>query len=287
MMRFEFRRARRYAVATWGTLLLGACSSTLTTLQPARLVPPKHVQAVASVQGTVPVGVAGDVVDDLRALDDLGRQLDPQETEEVAQIAATALVQPPSIDGQLALAYGVNKRLELDGRVGATSAGFGFRVQFLRKRPGIYGAIGMGANFGFNGFAADRFTDRASIGRFRRRELAFPLVLGFSNRYVHVWAGPKLLFSWFDIGVDVCIDRDASSCRGDTRISTSGQAHYFAGQFGIAVGRRRVWVATELTLARLRATGDLEGEPGSGVERTNFRRVGRVLTPALGLIVWF
>ncbi|MEM9067866.1 MAG: hypothetical protein AAGE52_05145 [Myxococcota bacterium] len=259
------------------------CSSSLTTLQPARTVPAGHLQIGGSVQVTPPTGLPGDTYEAVRDISGLGNNPTPAQVEQVAESATAALVQPPSLDAQASLAYGVTRRLELDARVGATSAGVGFRLQWLRRKPGIYGALGFMVNVNFQQFPVERFTDEVEIESFRRQDFAVPLVLGYSRQRVHLWAGPKLVISRFDTEVGVCLD---DSCQ-DIRLRASGRATYVAGQFGIAIGSGRAWFALEMTVARAHVQADFDVEmPRRPSMEADTERRGRVLTPAIGLILW-
>jgi hypothetical protein len=250
------------------------------------LVPAGHTQLSTSVRVTPPTGISGETLDSVRALEGVGRRPTPVQLEQIATAATAAVVQPPSADGELALAYGLSERFELDARVGSTSAGLGLRVQLLRVRPGIYAAVGAMASLSFNEFPVERFTDRARVESFRRQDFAFPLTLGYSRRRIHLWGGPKVVLSRFRSNIAACMNRRDSGCRSEAELRASGFATYVAGQFGLAVGSNRFWVAAELTVARARIRADLDVEMGGSSMQGNFDRRGMVLTPAIGLILW-
>ena len=105
-------------------------------------------------------------------------------------------------------------------------ANLSLRLQFLRRSPGIYGALGFRVDIGFNAFPVDRFTDRVRIQSFRRQDFSVPLVLGYSRRRVHVWAGPKLMFSRYRGAVAVCTRRVDDDCRGEATLNASGRATF-------------------------------------------------------------
>ncbi len=262
------------------------CSGSLTTLQPARTVPAGHVQATTSVQVTPPIGLAKDTYEAIRTLREMGDNPTEEELAAVVDSATAALVQPPSIDSQLGLAIGLSRRLELDARVGATSAGGGFRLQWLRQRPGIYGAIGFMVNLHYSHFPVERFVTQVRIDRFRRLDYAVPLVIGYSRRRVHLWAGPKLVLSRFSARVGVCVS-DEDGCTQEASLRASGRARYLAGQIGVGLGSRRFWFAVEITIARASIDADLgldmPRRPTMEAQRTVR---GRVITPAVGLMVW-
>ncbi|MAQ14554.1 MAG: hypothetical protein CMN30_07130 [Sandaracinus sp.] len=267
--------------------LLAGCSSSVANVQPARITPAGHWQVNGAISVTPPRAMPGASLDAVRAIDDeLSGNPSAEELEAVGEAATAALVQPPSGDGHVALSYGVNRRLELGARIGPTNAGAGFRLQWLRRSPGIYGVIGARALIGFNDFPVERFADEVRIESFRRYDFAFPLHLGYSGRVVHLWAGPQLMVSRFSSDVAICLD-DADVCRQEAMVGTSGRATYLTGQMGIALGKRRFWIAFELNISRLRINADVDLRMGTRRIITNHQQSGRVITPSLGFIAWF
>lgn len=285
------RRSPTPTPRRWASLALAlgaaaGCSGSLTTLQPARTVPAGHVQATTSVQVTPPIGLAQDTYEAIRTLSEVSDDPSEEELAAVVDSATAALVQPPSVDAQFGLALGLSRRLELDARVGATSAGGGVRLQWLRQRPGIYGAIGFMVNVHYNHFPIERFATQVRVDRFRRLDYAVPLVLGYSRRRVHLWAGPKLVLSRFDARVGVCVS-DEDGCTQEASLRATGRARYLAGQIGIGLGSRRFWLAVEVTIARATIDADLGLDmPRQPTMEAQRRVVGRVITPAIGLMVW-
>ena len=180
----------------------------------------------------------------------------------------------------------MSKRLELGARVGPTNAGAGFRLQWMRKAPGIYGVLGARVLVGFNDFPVERFTDEIRIDAFRRYDFAFPLHVGYSGRYVHLWAGPQLMISRFSSDIAICLD-GGERCSQEATVSTSGRASYLTGQLGLAVGKRRFWLAFELSISRLKINADFDLEMDGRRIIASHQQTGRVLTPSLGFIAWF
>lgn len=266
-------------------LSLVGCSSSLSTLQPARTVPAGHVQAVTSVAVTPPVGLAEDTWDALHELGDMASIESPSDAEGLAELATMALVQPPSLDANFSLGIGLAKRLEINGRVGSASAGGGFRLQWLRRRPGIYGAIGANVDHTYNSFPLDRVTDQVRVERFRRIDYSIPLTLGYSRKRFHFWAGPKLVLSRFNTNVAVCLNSE--TCGQQATLQARGRARYYAGHVGLAFGSNRFWLALEVTVARARIEADLEVDMPA-MDTMGSARVfeGRVITPAIGLMLW-
>ncbi|MCB9614495.1 MAG: hypothetical protein H6721_27790 [Sandaracinus sp.] len=266
-------------------LVLVGCSTSLTSLQPARITPAGHVSVTTSAQVTPPVGLPGEVRDELEELRGSGNP-NAARMREIAAVAGAALLAPPAGDGQLAVSAGLSKRLELGARVRSTSAGAGLRFQWLRRSPGLYGAIGLNVDGSFRAFPVERFASRVDLRSFRRLDVSIPLVVGYSRQHVHVWAGPKIVWSRANARFDYCSRRVDGECVAEVPVTARGHALFTAGQLGVAVGSNRFWVAFELTIARARVQADLDLQmSGSAMEHEIDRR-GRVLTPALGLILW-
>lgn len=274
----------RAALALGFVGLLG-CSTSLTSLQPARTTPAGHVSVTTSAQVTPPVGLPGDVRDDLEDLRGTGNP-NAAQMREIAGLAGAALLAPPAGDAQLSVAAGLSKRLELSARVRSTSAGAGFRLQWMRRAPGFYGAIGMHVDGSFGAFPVERFASRVEVERFRRMDLSVPLVVGYSRAHVHVWAGPKLVWSRASASIDYCDRRVDGECVSHVPIEARGTAIFGAGQLGVAVGSNRFWVAFELTIARARVRADLDLQMAGTEMEHAIDRSGRVVTPAFGLILW-
>ena len=275
-----------YSFSVLAVMSAMGCASSLTTLQPARTVPAGHVQAVTSVSVTPPIGLAEDTWDALHELADGAEISSASDAEEMAELATMALVQPPSLDARFALGIGLAKRLEIGGRVSGSMAGGGFRLQWLRRRPGIYGAIGANVDYAFNAFPLERITDRVDVQRFRRIDYSVPLTLGYSRKRFHFWAGPKLVISTFDARVGVCLDSN-DGCGQQAVLRARGRARYYAGQVGLAFGSERFWIAVEMTIARARIEADLEMDmPRRDTMSARSVFEGRVVTPAIGLMLW-
>ena len=256
-------------------------------MQPARTVPAGHLQVSAALQGTPPVGMAGAALDTVQAIDDIDSRTTPARIQELAEDAIAGLVAAPSVDAHLGVAYGVSRRLELDARIGPVSAGGGFRVQVLRMSPGIYLAVGAMLSFQFRDFELDRFTDEARILHMRRMDLRVPISFGYSNSHIHVWGGPVFMHSRFSTDLSFCMRSRGGECQSEAEVVASGSANHLAGQFGLALGKGRIWIAAELTVGRVWVNGDAALSMPSATQTTAFSRSGTILQPAIGLLTWF
>ena len=231
--------------------------------------------------------MASDALDTVEAIDDIDSSTSAARIQELSEDAVAALVAPPAVDGHLGLAYGVSRRFELDARIGPSSAGAGFRIQALRKSPGIYLAIGAMLSFQFRDFDLDRFTDEGRIRSMRRMDLRVPVSFGYSSSRIHIWGGPVFSHTRFSTDMSFCVRSRGGECQAEAEVDAAGSANYLAGQFGLAVGKGRFWVAAELTLGRVWVRANAELSMPRTTQTTAFSRSGTILQPAVGLITWF
>ena len=269
------------AIASYG------CSASVANVQPAQTTPEGDFRLVGAVTATPPVGLPGVILDTLEEVGADTVDEDPTlaELDEIGRVTIAAAAQPPSIDGQLALSYGVTDAFEIGVRVGPVNAGGGFRIRWLETKNDFYGSFGFRTLISFNDFPVERFTNEVQLDRYRRFDFAFPLLLGYSSRVMHLWAGPQFMIARFDAELDVCLDSEA--CLQEVEIRTDGRITYITGQMGIALGRKPFWIAAEMNISRIHVYADL----GLSMEDTSVlaRRLatGRVYTPSLGFIAQF
>ena len=267
---------------------LGAsgCGASLTSMQPARLTPESHLAMTTSLAVNAPVGSAGDTLDALQALDEVVGVLEPREIQLLADAVNAGSLSPPMVDPSVRLAYGVSRYFEVGARVGGSHVGVSARVQVLRIAPGIYASLGFELSSALSTLPINRFNDRVFVERYRRLDVGLPLMLGYSSSRAHLWAGPKLLFSRVRTRGHLCV-RENDECADRVEFRGSGSLRHVAGQLGVALGKRRFWIALELTIARLRGNGTVRGHRGATEESYTYDPDGRVIQPALGLIAWF
>ncbi len=279
-------RALVMAMLLFALLATGGCGASLTSMQPARLTPASHLAMTSAVTVNAPVGSTGDTLDALRALDEVAGVLEPREVQLLADAVNAGSLNPPMVDPSVRLTYGVSRFFEVGARVGGSHIGVGARVQVLRVAPGIYGSLGFELSSALSTLPINRFNDRVVLERYRRLDVGLPLMLGYSSARVHLWAGPKFVFSRVRTGGHLCVS-DTDGCLDQVTFRGRGSLRNVAGQLGIALGKRRFWIALELTIARLRGSGSLSGQRGATEQSYTYDPDGRVIQPALGLIAWF
>ncbi len=268
-------------------LCVAGCSPALGTLQPARTTPEGHLQVTGSVDY---VHTDGEIREAIGVVEGahFGGRMTRAEVTEITDAATVALVQPPSVGATMAASYGITKRFELGVRTSGSAVRGHVRFQWLRIAPGIYGSAGFGVSGYLFGFPLQTVSDDAvKVNGFTRWDFDLPIHLGYSGRYFHVWGGPKLIFSTYDSSLTVCTDTRGPGCNASAGVKVGGTAAYVTGQLGFAVGYRRFWVAAELTVGRVGASGNVGITSGSRSDHGTFAHEGLVLSPSVGFISWF
>lgn len=269
--------------------VVAGCTPTLATMEPARIVPDGHWQVSGATTASMPVG------DPLTAIEELsdiktgsGAQTMTQEQiRSLARGSAVIFVHPPGVSAYLSAAYGVSRYFEVGMRGSADTVRGWVRWQFLRVRPGLYGALGLGyANY-FQGFPVEDYTDLARPVSFSRQEMDLPIHFGLSGKVGHLWFGPKLVFADYDVEESVCSAVRGGQCLSWGSTQVKGTVSYFGGQLGGAIGYERIFVGAELSFMSLNVKADLDVDVGETQEMIDYRIEGWALSPSLGVIAWF
>lgn len=267
-------------------VVVGGCTPTLSTMEPARLTPPGHFQITTSASGTLPTGEPMSLMRDLQRVSKV-EKLSLSSSEELALGTASLLVNAPGLTANAAAAIGMSHNYELSARISTASARIGLRHQLFQVRRGFYGVVGVGATEYFAPLDIGAFSDRATIHHFSRREIDMPLHFGLSGRVAHFWGGPKLVLATYDVDVSACLDTSGDGCASHGRMRMRGVATYAGGQVGVAVGYERAWLAFELTAMHLSARADLNVNVGGIGKGVVFAPNGWLFSPALGVMTAF
>lgn len=329
-------RLRRLAVAAFLATLGTGCAPALSTLQPATVVPHKHVHGVVGYGISVPVGgIARSVGEAKDAVDraESGEELTDEERDRLIETSVGLALNPPSFGNEFQLGYGLMKNVEVDVRYAVSSWRLGARYQFMTppeygppapasapapmpppdgvtmgeaaiepigvssstpvrtpiRAAGMSGTAGIGISrytLGLPG--APRFARRiVDVDDFTRIDVDVPVLFGISHEIIHVWAGPKMVVSFMDAGVNVCTEIDTSNgnCTRRADASLKARTIYAAGQAGIALGYKYAWLAVEFTGAYART--EMKGTVSDGTTRENRKYTFNdfILYPVVGLII--
>ncbi len=269
-------------------MVLGVgCAPSLSTMMPAQVTPKGRFQVSTSVDVADTQGGIRDAVDDLLNLEISESVLSEEELNTVVAAGEAVMVQPPSLGAQIGVAYGASDWLEVGLRTSVNTIRGWIRWQFLQTDFNVYGSFGSGLSGYLYGFPVHQFSSDVTLQSYRRMDLDFPLLFGYSGRIFHLWGGPKIIFSNYQASLEVCVKTGVPDCEAHAQADFSGDALYFAGQLGGALGYGGFWVTAELTMAQIRTeTGTTVTTTGSTEEQT-IKHTGLVLSPSLGFLFRF
>ncbi len=269
--------------------LAGGCTPNLATMEPARIVPEGHWQVSSGITAGMPVGDPLSAIEEIADIEggEGASTMTPEQIRTLARGSSVIFIHPPGASAYLSVAYGVGRHFEIGMRGSADAARGWVRWQFLRVRPGLYGALGLGYATYFRGFPVEDYTDLARPVSFSRQEMDLPLQLGLSGKVGHVWFGPKLMVADYDVEESVCSVTQDGVCLswGSTRVA--GTATYIGGQLGGAIGYKWIWLAAELSFMSLDVRADLDVDVAETQEMIDYQTEGWALSPSLGIITWF
>lgn len=240
------------------------------------------VQVSTTADVTLPNGPIKALADELAEVE-LPQSV--PEAQSLLESAAGLLVQPVSASFRVRAAVGVSDRVEIAVGSSLNAVRGQIRWQLFATDVGFYTSVGIGASRSLYAPPLDGFTDAFELRDWRRRELDFPVQLGFSHDLFHLWLGPKLVRTHYLSTVRACISDNAGVCEGTLEAAVSGTAWYAGGQLGLALGWKRFWIAAEITYATLHVRGRVLVQ-GEGLEdQAALTKGGRVLTPAAGFLL--
>jgi hypothetical protein len=291
-------RVVRLAAGLTATVVAsGGCASSLSTMQPATVVPRHQFHAVAAVDVSIPVSAAATLISDGEdiAMKELqGTPLTTADRDRLIDASVALMLNAPSIGQDLQIGYGIFERTEVDLRYALSALRLGLRYQFLGPTStsgaashGFAGTVGLGVSHYAEAIPVPDFLDKVVDAKdFVRNEVDLPLQFGWSSDLFHVWFGPKLVYSRFGSSLSVCtaFDTQAKTCTNRAGARVNGSALFTAGQVGAAIGWKHVWFAAELTVAYLFASADGTVTDGSTSVDRHFAPSDLVVYPAFGLL---
>lgn len=258
-----------------------ACAPSLAGLQPAHVAPAGHVQAAAAFELGVPTGAIHDVVETSRTLGEIA-QTQTISTAQRAQLLDAGMslaASPPAFGPHFALAYGAVPGVELGLRYAVGTWRLGTRYQLLDRTSGPCDlVVGLGLSRSSQGVPADEVLQVVSIDDVTRWTLDVPLLAGTGRSWYRAWIGPKLLFSTLSTAVRLDLAQGEVVAAG-----FAGRTLYYGGQAGFAIGYRNVFLALELTVARMAGSAHIVDGTAEFVNRS-IDLTGTAIYPAVGLI---
>ena len=223
------------------------CAPALSTFQPAHVAPAGHILAEGGLEVAIPTGAILDGLDTAKGLGTRaqnGEMLTDAQKLQILDAGVNLVVNAPAIGPHLGIAYTLIDRVEANLRFAGQAFRFGGRYQILKRDSGPFDmTVGLGVSRFSYEFPISDQIPVLKLDDFSRWQIDVPLLIGTSHDFVRVWAGPKLLLTWFETQLTLQIPNDVSVARFD------GHATYLGGQAGLALGYKHAFVAVELTIA--------------------------------------
>src|SRR4051794_34263821 len=222
------------------------CAPSLSTFQPAHVMPKGHVSVSAGFEGGAPVGAFTTLINEGKDLAQKGRNgeaLTDEDKWKIFDAGVNLVLLTPSIGPHLGVTYSVIDRLEVGVRYAGSAWRGGARYQFLDHERGPFDlTIGVGVSRFTYEFPISDQIPVLKLDDFSRWQIDVPILAGTSRDWFRVWAGPKLLFTSFSTQLTLELPSETTVARFE------GTATFVGGQGGIALGYRKLFLAFELTL---------------------------------------
>ena len=260
----------RAILCTLFALPMFACSSSLTSLQPAAVLGKGQFHTGTGIVIPAPVTAA-------LKFKDGGNQAD-------AAFAAAANLPFPLTQTDVRMGFGY--KLDAGLRISTDALTLSGKWQFLgNPNPGGFdGSVGLEISrhiFNNDAYANAVETNEAlnllnialfGIEDLQRIDVTVPVLFGRQpTHWLNYWWGPKYSFSRLDLKAAVDF--------GNADDDINENLHYLGGTVGAAFGYKRAWVILELTGMNLFFNPEVGGQ--------TFNASGLVLFPALGFMTRF
>ncbi len=260
--------------------LVSACAPTLSSMTPAEVARPQHVQAEMGMDVSVPTNALNDLVSAGESLADSQAPLGTEDQRRLLRAGAALALNPPSVNAHVGVGVGIGHGAEVQGRLVSGGWRLGGRYQFLNaKDHGIDLSAGLGIGRTSWTIGTDTLEPILEFDDYTRWQVDVPILLGASGSWYRWWGGPRILVGSYSAGMTL-----SQSSEG-TRygVDLTGKSAYFGGQLGGALGYKHIFFAAELTVVRFSTDAKLRTH---GAEAGDFTTSvsGAVVYPALGLM---
>ncbi len=252
---------------------LCACTTAMTTIQPAQTLAPRAMHVSVGLDVNVPVTR---VVEALDAAADIAENYAanpgyvPPEDEQRRYLDALIglALNAPGVMNDFMFRYGFGDRIDGGLRYTGTAVHVDAKYRFL-ERNGWHGSASLGyTHHLFKGLIFDAL-EYIHVDDFSRRDFSMPIIFGRRLAdYGYLWLGPKYVFS--RVGIDSTLQNV------DDSLALRAPIHHFGGFVGVALGYRVLYVYAEVTALQMFA------EPVILREATDIG--GLVIQPAFGVM---
>jgi hypothetical protein len=245
-------------------LLVGAtgagCAPALSSFAPAHVGPKGQWTPRVGVDIAIPTGGIGSLVDAGKTLAGAARTRTLEQDEKVRLLAAgmNLALNTPALLQHWGVAYNPVDRWETSLDYAGGAWRLGGRHQWLaQEEDGADLSVGVGLSRYARDFPIADIIDIIDLDGYRRWTLDLPIAIGRHGSYYRVWTGPKVAFMHQSAALVLHNPARADVAAHDDVASASGNASLWGGHAGGALGYRSLFLAVELTIARLIGTAEL------------------------------
>jgi hypothetical protein len=255
--------------------LLFGCSTTLSTLQPAETVGQGKFHVGVGGNVNIPVSGIVRVIDEsastASSLSKDSHTPTPAEQRALFNAALGLGLNPPGVTPDVMVRYGIVDEVDVGLRYSGTAIHADAKAMLYHEDP--Y-SISVSLGYSRQRYSGTLFDalDYLNIGDYSRNNIELPVLFGVKLKdYGHVWAGPKVIGSFYSL--------DASLKRVGVVEHSGGFISYVGGVTGIAVGYKYVFLMAELTGMYMFAKPTIAGQ--------QVDLGGLVLMPSFGAMARF
>jgi hypothetical protein len=244
--------------------LLPACATSLSSFQPAHVAPKGHVQVEMGADASIPTGTISKTIDAAKTLVTAAanRSLNTEERAQLIEAGANLALDPPAAIFHVGVAYVPVALTEVGLRYSSGGWRGGVRRQLLlQEEDGVDVTAGVSLGYHATSFPVDKILDIVTIDDFTRLSVEVPLVLGTHGSWYRLWGGPRFILAHYSTAMNLNLPATGATPAEIVAASVEGTATFIGAQFGVALGYAHLFVAAELTIAKLLSTAALEA-PG-------------------------
>ena len=231
-------------------LLATGCATSLSSFQPAHVLPKGHVGFEAGFDATASTGTVTGTIDTAKALS-RANMLTDEDKRIVFAAGFNLALSPPSVVEHVGLTYAPAQDWEVGLRYAGHAWRIGVRRQLLTQdESGWDLTVGLGLQRFAFALPLDEVIPIVDLNAFERWNVDVPMVIGRRGDFYRIWGGPRLVFSRYDAELVLTAPGSAGAVASQDIASVDGRGAYIGLQGGAAFGYKRLFVGAELTIVR-------------------------------------
>jgi hypothetical protein len=239
---------------------LAGCATSLSSFQPAHVLPAGGVSVEVGLDASVPTGALTRTIDAAKALAS-SDMLSEADKRTIFAAGFNLALSPPSFVEHLGLTYAPSEGWEIGLRYAAHAWRVGARRQLLSQAQDGSGwdlTIGIGIQRFSFALPIDDVIPIVRLEDFTRYNFDLPLVAGRRGDFYRVWGGPRLVWSRYGAELALRAPGSAGAVANEDVASVEGQGAYIGLQGGAALGYKVIFIAFELTVVRFLGSARLQ-----------------------------